>query len=270
MKNALGSRFVANLLLSTAFLSVAHGAGEGREQIVPSAHPFAKAIVQIGQIGGNPLFVANGVVVGKDGCHVLTNYHVAFGKGRAQDGSVEMVDKVETGHVVEVGVDLNASTGKFGRTIKARVVEFGNFKANSPGFIKNDLAMLKLDECLGKAYGLARFEMPDKSVKVPQTVLSTLNLTKTSAATTGLFYEAQCVAGATTPIAGLFAQSCVSIPGTSGSPVFRTEADGTYTVVGLSSGRFATESHGEIAYAIYSSRLTPFVESVLGSELVKP
>lgn len=269
MKNALGSRFVANLLLSTAFLSAAHGAAEGRKQIDPSAHPLAKSVVQIGQVGGKTMSVGNGLVVGKDGCHVLTNYHVAFGKGRAKDGSIQLVDKVETGHVVEVGVDLNANTGKFNRTMKARVVEFKNF-TRQRGFLKNDLAMLKLDECLGKAYGLARFEMPDKSVKVPQTVLSTLSLTKTSITTTGLFYEAQCVAGATTPIAGLFFQSCETIAGMSGSPVFRTEIDGTYTVVGLSSGLYPTESGGEIPYAIYSSVLKPFVASVLGSELLNP
>ena len=182
-----------------------------------------------------------------------------------------MVDKVETGHVVEVGVDLNGDTGKFGRTLKARVVEFKNYsRSKGRGFLKNDLAMLRLDECLGNAYGLARFEMPDKSIKVPRTVLSTLSLTRTSAATTGLFYEAQCVAGATTPIAGLFMQTCDTIPGMSGSPIFRSETAGTYTVVGIVSGSFETEGYGEIPYAIYSSQLTPFVESVLGSELVKP
>lgn len=268
MKSTSKLSVIVNTLGVVALLgnSLPAQAGE-RKQIAPSAHPLAKIIVQVNQIGADPLMVANGFVAGSDGCHVLTNFHVAFGKGRDAAGEVAFVETIETGHEVEVSVGLNSKTGAFQRKMKARVVEFAAYRRDRRG-IRNDLAMLKLDECLGKDYALARFEVPDDTVKVPQTELSTLSLTKDHAARTALYLEEECASADDSKIAGLFFHSCKTINGMSGSPIFRKDADGGYTIVGISTGIMPFVGGKNLPYAIYSSIMTPFVQGVLGSSTI--
>lgn len=248
--------------------SVSSYSGEGaRKRISPSAHPMSKAVVQVSQVGvGASTFeVGNGIVVGENGCHVLTNFHVAFGKAKRLDGGTVLVDRLEAGHMVDVGVDLNERTGSFERTIKARVVEFLNYHPTELRRRKNDQVLLRLDNCLGRAYGIARIEIPGVGVHVPQTFLYTLSISKIDAKTSGLFLESECFAAADTPVAGLFFQTCESLPGMSGSPIFRQDSDGGYTVVGMSTGKLIVKNGKEVPFAIYSSAIGPFVQSVVGS-----
>ena len=152
MKNYVGCRQLIGKLLIVPMLLIAqksNAADAGRLQISPSAHPLAKLVVEVAQVDGDLFFVGNGFVVGVDGCHVLTNVHVAYGKGRDANGDIVFVENIETGHVVEVGMDLNSRTGTYARKIKAIVVEFGNYKAKDKRKARNDLAILKLDDCLG-------------------------------------------------------------------------------------------------------------------------
>ena len=128
--------------------------------------------------------------------------------------------------------------------------------------------MLKLDDCLGKEYGLARFEIPDQNVKVPETGLATLSLTKDQSARTALYLEEKCASAEDTKIAGVFFHSCENLPSMSGSPIFRKDADGGFTVVGIMTGNMPFANGKMLAYAIYSSIMTPFVQGILGSGTV--
>jgi Trypsin-like peptidase domain len=257
-------------LLAALFTSTLSAQSQisARKEILPTSHPLAKIVVQIAQVGARPSVAANGIVVGGDGCHILTNFHVAFVKDRDSQGKDVYVDSIAPGHVVEVGVDLNPNSGGFDRTIKARVVEYANYNHLNPKDrrrIRNDLAMLKLDDCLGKNYGIARFEQPDESVNVPQTELSTLSISKLNAKKSALFYQATCKSGSDTNVAGVFFQDCEIEPGMSGSPIFRKDADGGYTIVGISTGHLVIPGQPDVPYAIYSSALAPFVQSVIGN-----
>lgn len=272
MGNTAGFKFTTGTLAFAALSFIAitgHTTEAGRKQIAPSSHPLGKIVVEVAQIGGDPFVVGNGFVVGSDACHVLTNFHLAFGKGRKLNGEIEFVDPIQTGHVVDIGLDLNPKTGTYARKIRARVVEYGNFNPKVNRMKRNDLAILKLDECLDKSYGIARLEIPASDVHVPDANISTLSLSKTSAQTSGLFLEEKCKAGRDTPIAGLFFQTCENLYGMSGSPIFRTDLDGGHTIVGISTGSFEFSEKSELQYAIFSSVFTPFVQKVIGDGSIR-
>lgn len=237
-----------------------------RKQISPADHPFSKMVVEVVSVS---TVVGNGIVVGEDGCNVLTNFHVAFGKSVDRNGDILLVDRLETGHVVDVGVDLNPRTGTFNRTIRARVVEFANFRPKDLRSRKHDLAMLRLDTCLGREYGLARFEVPEDGVRVPQSQLQTLSLSKTDAKRSALFFQEKCVSESRSAVAGLFFSNCETKPGMSGSPILRADSDGGFTVVGINTGSLPTVEGTEIPFAIFSSVIAPFVQSVIGSSTIR-
>lgn len=268
MKNTSNLRVIVNALAIASLLATplpARSADDARKQILPSAHPLSKIVVQVNQVGADPLMFGNGFVVGSEGCHLLTNFHVAFGKGRDAKGEIAYVQPIQPGHELEVSVGLNSKTGTFQRKLKARVVEFAAYRPNDRRGLRNDMAMLKLDECLGKDYALARCEVPDDNVKVPETELSTLSLTKVDSSRSALYLEEKCVSASTSQTAGLFFHTCQSLPSMSGSPIFRKDSDGGFTIVGITTGRMPLVNGNEAPYAIYSSIMTPFVQGILGS-----
>jgi hypothetical protein len=134
---------------------------------------------------------------------------------------------------------------------------------------RGDYALIRLDECLGKAYGIAKFDNPDRKTSVPETVISTLSISRISPTKSAVFYEEKCMALPKTPVSGVFSQTCVTEDGMSGSPIFRTNDDGSYTIVGMTTGALVNQPRGGepktiVPYAIYASILTPFLTSALG------
>lgn len=253
-------------MATLTIISPAFAVDEGRKMIDPATEPVSKVVVQVAQLLGISKGAGNGVVVGSEACHVLTNFHVAYGKGNKPEGGMILVDNQEVGHVVEVGVDLDTKTGTFRRRIKARVVEFGNFEEGNSMGMRGDLAMLKLDECLGKQYGLVKIEKPEQGQVAPLGALTVLGFSKITETKFALFAEKTCGAVQKTPIAGLFVSTCESLPGTSGSPVLKQDKNGQWLLVGMQTGRLTLKGGEMISYALHSSTIAPFVESVLGSE----
>lgn len=258
-------------LKSTVFVAVVASssvqAEEGRQIIDPATLPISKAIVQITQLNGvADGGAANGFIIGKAGCHVLTNFHVAFATDKKKaNGEMILVPDLEVGHTVNVGIDLDAKTGVFSRNLKARVVDFGNYEQGTTEGLRGDIAVLKLDECLGEKYGKLKIQKSTQGHRPPTGILSTLSISKISETKSALFIEKECAAADRTPIAGIFVSTCTTIGGMSGSPIIRTEKGGRYTVVGITTGAFLTET-GEISRALNYSIIAPFVEGVLGDE----
>ena len=263
----IGRTLRASLGALSACISVASAADSARHQILPSEHPIGHLVVQIAPVGVTHI-AANGIVIGKNGCYVLTNFHVAFGKDKDRGGTVVLVPDIRVGHEVEVKVDLGA-TGTFSRILLAKVIEFGNYRQRDRRSLKHDLALLKLPVCLGPSYGILQFEMPDSEENIPVGELSTLSLKAISERESVLNYERGCKSGADTNIAGIFYQSCETEGGMSGSPVLRRKSDGTYTIVGLASGVWAKAGEPDVPFAIYSSAFTPFVTNAIGSQAVR-
>lgn len=132
------------LLLAVLWCASSFGQESARKPVDPSG-PFAKLVGQITQAGPSDGAFANGFIVGAEGCHILTNFHVAFGKAKdPKTGEVEMVDRVDVGHLVHFAFDLDSKTGKFKRTMRAKVVDFGNYEAGTSRGFLGDLALLRL------------------------------------------------------------------------------------------------------------------------------
>jgi hypothetical protein len=257
------------IMATSTIASSGLAADEGRKMVDPGNEPVSKVVVQITQLPGISKGAGNGVIVGADACHVLTNFHVAYGKDNNPKGGMILVDDQEVGHVVEVGVDLDPKTGTFRRKIKARVIEFGNFEEGTSQGMRGDLAMLKLDECLGKSYGLVKVEKPEPGQVAPDGALTVFGFSKIAENKSGLFAEKACGAVEVTPIAGLFISTCKIVPGASGSPVLKQDKNGEWLLVGMQTGELTLKSGKMIAYALHSSTLAKFVEGVIGSEPIR-
>jgi hypothetical protein len=261
------------LLTSAMFSSVsfAQVVSKGRMPISADSHPLGKIVVLINQVGGEKVSYGNGFIIGKDGCHVVTNFHVAFAKDKTPKGKLVLVDNVDVGHEVMVQADLNSRTGQFSkRNLKARVVEFGDFRENSEVGMREDMAVLKLETCLGKEFGIAKFEPSEQGVHVPKNGrISTLSISKDETLKNEMFLEEDCVAASGSPVAGVFGMNCKLISGMSGSMVFNKDLDGGYTIVGMSSRTIGGDIKTAVSMAIFASHLTPFVESVIGTETTK-
>lgn len=258
-------------LKSTVFVAVVASssvqAEEGRQIIDPATLPISKAIVQITQLEGvADGGAANGFIIGNAGCHVLTNFHVAFAKDKRADGSMVLVEDQEVGHTVNIGIDLDPRTGIFRRLLKARVLDFGNYEEHTTEGMRGDISILKLDDCLGEAYGILKIMKVTQGHAPPVGLLSTLSVSKIAADKSALFLEKGCAAADKTPIAGLFVSTCMTVSGMSGSPVIKFEKNGKYTVVGMSAGHIQTKNGQKVSYALNYSLIAPFVESVLGGD----
>ena len=149
-----------------------------RKPIDPKGQ-FAKLAGQITQLPGEKTTMwGNAFVVGAEGCHILTNFHVVFGKQMDDSGAVELIDNVDVGHAVNFSFDLDAKSGKFKRTMKAKVVEFGNFEEGTSRGLLGDIALLRLENCLGKEYGQLEIDRPENGKLLPTGRLMTINVMK--------------------------------------------------------------------------------------------
>ncbi len=92
--------FAFTFLLTFSFASAQQSNGGfadlGNRKPVDPDGPIAKLVGLITQVGAKGEEYGNGFVVGAEGCHVLTNFHVAFGKSvDRSSGEIEMVENVE-------------------------------------------------------------------------------------------------------------------------------------------------------------------------------
>ena len=78
--------------LCLAFLAAPAPADEPARKPIDPNTGFARLTGQVVQTGTSEGF-GNGFVIGRMGCHVLTNFHVAFGKSKnLSTGEVQFVD----------------------------------------------------------------------------------------------------------------------------------------------------------------------------------
>lgn len=236
-----------------------------RKSVDPQG-PFAKLTGQITQIGASNRAYGNGFLVGTEGCHVLTNFHVAFGKSAdPKTGEPEIVDSVEIGHTVNFAFDLDATSGVFRRTMKARVVEFGNYEiGTSRGFL-GDIAVLRLENCLGKDYGQLEIDRPPTDKRLPTEMLMTVRSSRTQAGKNEVLVEEGCRPVPATPIAGMMMSDCESVPGMSGSMILEEGPDKKLRLVGVTTGGGAVVNGRQISKGIYASVLNKFLDPVLGA-----
>ena len=248
-----------NLALAALIAIPAIADVTARKPIDPKS-PYAKLTGQITQLVATDDGFGNGFVVGADGCHVLTNFHVAFGKSTdAKTGEIELVDRVEVGHTVNFAVDVDAKSGKFQRTIKAKVVEFGNYEAGTSRGFLGDMALLQLETCLGKEYGDLPIDRPTAGKNLPTGRLMTVSSSRNSSGKNEVLSEVGCQARAATTITGMMLSNCEIVPGMSGSMILE-EVDNEWRLAGISTEGGAVVDGRQISKAIYASAVNRFLD----------
>lgn len=226
---------------------------------------FAKLTGQVTQTGPSDGGFGNAFIVGAEGCHILTNFHVAFGKATdAKTGEIEMVDDVAVGHTVNFAFDLDAKTGKFKRTLKAKVVEFGNYEpGTSRGFL-GDIALLRLDDCLGKEYGQLEIDRPPTGKLLPTGKLMTVSSSRNSSGKNEVLIEDGCKAAGATSVTGMMLTNCESVPGMSGSMILEEGTDKKLRLVGLTTQHLVFTDGSKISKSIYSRVIAKFLDTAFG------
>lgn len=241
----------------------------GRKVADPKGR-FTKLVGELTQIK-DAKGAGNAFIVGAQGCHIVSNFHVAFGKSKdPKTGEIEIVENADVGHKVNFAFDLDAKTGKFKRSMKATVVEFGNYEADTKTGLLGDLAILRLDSCLGREFAGPELDRPDTAKSVPSGKLMTVSTSRkaTDPRQSEILVEEGCKADSQTPIGGVMVSNCETPPGTSGSMVLEQGADQNWRLVGISTSNRTLKDGTVVSFAIYSRVLTKFIDSVIGEESI--
>lgn len=270
-RNSL-SKSTAAIFAILSIFSIAEVAfAKSTRKFLDSSHPLAKAIVLVDQIDGVGV-MGNGVLVGDGGCYAMTNFHLAFGKSKdGKTGAITLVDKIEVGHQVKLDVAFDSRRGKFTKSVKAKVVEFGNYVQDTRRGKTQDYAVLKLDECLGPGYGISKFETDADKKRIPSGKISTVALAQLDGKF-GIVMEESCPAFqelqgkpvAQAPVTGMLVTNCYLEEGTSGSMLLATDESGNSRLVGLNQGGDFTSDGKEFSVAVYARSFNKVLASVLG------
>lgn len=239
-----------------------------RKPVDPKSQ-FAKLVGEITQLDGEKVNMSgNAFVVGSEGCFVLTNFHVAFGKGRDKETlRIELVENIEVGHTVNFAYDFDAESGKFQRKAKAEVVDFGNYEeGTSRGYI-GDIAILRLEKCLGKGYAHLEFDRPPTTKRIATGRLMTVSTTQNHKnGRMEMLVEEGCRSLIDTPVTGLMLSTCEIRGGMSGSMILEEGLDGKWRLVGISTFEVPMKSGLRANASIYASAINKFVDPILGTE----
>jgi hypothetical protein len=216
-------------------------------------------VTQLDGSGG----IGNGFVIGAGGCHVLANVHVTHGIGKDKQGNVILVDNLSVGRKVRFQVDFDSKAKRFKREIKASVIEIGDFDADTRRGRTQDVAVLKLDTCLGPEYGTLAFDHEASKKRFPESDIVTIGFGAINGEI-GIIME-ECSALQSTPITGLMFTNCFSEPGSSGMMYLeRRKADGKLRLVGIHQGRETFEGGINAPVAVYARAFNPIVSAALG------
>lgn len=261
------------LILATGLVlmasSPALAQSTGRKVADPNGR-FAKITGELTQIK-DPQGAGNAFVIGAQGCYIASNFHVAFAKSKDPvTGKVEILENADVGHTVNFAFDLDAKTGKFKKTVKATVVEFDNYEPETTTGFVDDLVILRLENCLGKEYAGPELDRPEAKKFVPAGRLMTVSTSRkgNDLSRNEILVEEGCRSESVTVIAGAFFLNCHFEPGMSGSMVLEQGADQQWRLVGISTGIRTLKDRSKKPVAIYSLKLTPFIESVIGEESI--
>lgn len=248
----------ALLLLYSASLLAQTSA---RKSIDPKGE-FAKLVGQVTQVEGMGTTVGNGFVVGPDGCFLITNVHVAYGKSvDEKTRRVILVDNVEVGHVVNFAFDLNVETGRFTKRVKATVIDFGNYNETRTGQI-NDIAVLRLDTCFGEKYSMLEFDRPPEHKLFPTGRLMTVAATTNLIGKDQIVSQIGCRAMQATNTAGMIFTDCDNPHGASGSMMLEEGLDGKWRLVGINSREIVQKNGMKTAQSIYALQFNKFLDPI--------
>jgi|GEM_PF-2168921 len=225
-------------------------------KLLNASHPLYKLVGQV-SVPHYPKNYGQGSFVGDDGCHVLTNYHVAFADGLDAEGQTKTLADPLVGSDVTFSYNPD-DAGRFQNVIGGKVEAFGNFMFGAPRGRLGDLALIRLSECQMGIHPL-KFDPTAVGKRIPTGKLSTLTAIRTSANENVVVSEEGCQAFHNTPVTGLIFSTCIAEGGTSANLLLSRTSDGTYQVVGIGSGHGPAVDGRTIAIGILASTIAKFL-----------
>jgi hypothetical protein len=255
-------------ILATVLIFSMLGRSEATEKrqrsFIDSKSSLGKLVGQVTQTNGKGI-AGNGFVIGASGCYVLTNVHVAFGEAKdSTSGQITLLDNASAGHELLFQFDFDSKNQKFKRKVKATVVEFGNYTPETNRGRIQDVALLKLSDCLGPEYGGLEFDHSSLTKRVPDGELMTVGFGSLNG-TSGIIAEQGCESFSETPISGLIFTNCRTTSGMSGMMVLgKSKLDGKFKLVAIHDGVEALSDGTVVSTAIFAKALNRFLGPALG------
>jgi hypothetical protein len=229
------------------------------------SHPVFKMVGEVSQIRDGNL-VGNAWFHGKDGCFAVTNYHVAYGKGKSKltnkvtGEKVERIDLVENqavGHKVKFDFDFDSASSSYRRTSIATVVALGNYDDQSMSGAREDIVILRLETCAGPSHAGLETDRTAENERNPQGRMLIVSSSRSPEGRKFIGIFKGCRATIQTPGAGLVGTSCPTRDGMSGSMLILEE---TMRVVGINVSRFQFDDGTKAGVAISAKYLNRFLD----------
>ena len=256
----------AAILVSTLVLSILNAAVVNAQtrKFVDPGNEYAKLVGIVTQLDGTG-GISNGFVIGPGGCHLITTVHSVYGINKDSRGNAILVDDVSVGRKVRFQVDWDSKVQKFKRAVEAQVVEFGNFVPDTRRGRTQDIAVLKLDACLGTQYGIIAFDHEAIKKRFPSGELLTIGFGAINGEV-GIVEE-ECTAFPGTPITGLMLTNCYTEPVSSGMMYLeKSRIDGKRRLVGVHQGRETLADGTNVPVAVYARAFNPILDRALGKD----
>lgn len=249
------------LMLIFSMLEVAAANAQTRK-FIDAKSEYGRIVGIISQLDGTGL-VSNGFVVGKSGCHVVSTFHSVYGINIDSEGNTVLADDLSVGRKVRFLVDWDSKGRRFKHDINASVVEIGNYVRDTRRGRTQDIAVLKLDICLGSQYGTLAFDHEASRKRFPIGDLLTIGF-GTINGEVGIIVE-ECAALQGTPITGLMITNCYTEPGSSGMMYLEKNSDdGKFRLVGVHQGRETLADGTNVPVAVYARAFNPILDRALG------
>ena len=222
----IGSLHIADPAMAAIF------GNDNRRQASADENPLYRRVGIITRVDEN-IDHGHGTAWLSGECLITTNYHVAFFKSRKEDGRV-ITTRAKRGVALDFHVDLQAGrTKSFAKTIRAEVIDFGNYMPGDTTGAFEDFVLLKLDQCIGQDLGFLEVKSPSLEYERPKGDLMMIGYPQDRWTAPGITVETGCKAHHESAGIGGATLDCSSMPGSSGSPVLQRQGDGSYVVAGI-------------------------------------
>jgi hypothetical protein len=212
-----------------------------------TGHPWAHKLVAVNWAEDKHTHGGNGFIWGEGGCFVITNAHNTLSKPDPKNpgksiprylGALEALEDRDN-LPIYVAVDLNPVTGQFRKIIQAKLWHSDNAYHDSvrrsqstAEYIRGDIAIYKLEECLGEEYAVTLCELPREQPQ-PLGNLYNLHVWKTGELTGKLYTQGPCHTDQTNRDNSVFRANCANRPGMSGSIYVMEKPGGDFCVAGM-------------------------------------
>lgn len=232
-----------------------------QDQLKAQLAQLSRLIGIVAQVDNESVW-GNGFIVGAQGCHILTNFHVAFAKGRDEEGEVELIDNPAAGHQVVFYFDLDSTSKSFKRKVRATVVDYGNYEAHSTRGAVGDMALLRIENCQKKEFVGPELSRSPKSLNDADNNLSSIGVLIRTTGDTDLLVEEKCHPYGRSPVTGLIFSLCHSEPGMSGAMLLIEGPDHRLRLAGLHGSGGKLKEGRKVAISVSATYIAKFLDSV--------